>query len=228
MVNLQNDACRLVILISGRGSNMQTIVDTIVRESLPAQVCAVISNRADAAGLDWAAGRGLTTHVVPHRVFDSRQEFDAALAEVIDQYQPHYVLLAGFMRVLTPGFVERYEGRLINIHPSLLPSFPGLHTHQQALVDGVQWHGCTVHFVTAKLDHGPIVAQGIVPVLASDEPDALSARLLNVEHRMYAQVVRWLAQGRVSLDENQIVRVEGVPTRAFLPDGSLLNPSGEE
>src|SRR5690606_18505494 len=122
VVNLQNDACRLVILISGRRSNMQTIVDTLVRDSLPAQVCAVISNRADAAGLDWAAGRGLTTHVVPHRVFDSRQEFDAALAEVIDQYQPHYVLLAGFMRVLTPGFVERYEGRLINIHPSLLPS----------------------------------------------------------------------------------------------------------
>jgi len=204
---------------------MQTIVDTIARENLPAQVCAVISNRADAAGLEWAAARGLATHVIPHRNFDSRQDFDAALANVIDQYEPHYVLLAGFMRVLTPEFVERYEGRLINIHPSLLPAFPGLHTHQQALVDGVQWHGCTVHFVTAKLDHGPIVAQGIVPVLCADDPDSLAARLLSVEHRMYAQVVRWLAEGRVSLGENRLVRVEGVATRAFLPDGSLSNAS---
>ncbi len=228
MVNHQNGACRLVILISGRGSNMQTIVDTIARENLPAQVCAVVSNRADAAGLEWAADRGIETRTVPHRDYASRQDFDAALAAVIDEYQPNYVLLAGFMRVLTPGFVERYEGRLINIHPSLLPSFPGLHTHQQALVDGVQWHGCTIHFVTAKLDHGPIVAQGIVPVLETDDPDALAARLLTVEHRMYAQVVRWLAEGRVSLDDDQRVRVAGVATRAFLPDGALLGQHSKE
>ena len=207
---------------------MQSIVNTIEHDALPAQVCAVVSNRADAAGLKWAAERGIATHAVPHRDYATRQEFDAALAQVIDSYQPHYVLLAGFMRVLTPGFVRQYEGRLLNIHPSLLPSFPGLHTHQQALTEGVQWHGCTVHFVTAKLDHGPIVAQGIVPVLAEDDADALAARLLAIEHRMYAQVVSWLAQGRVSLDENQIVRVAGVATRAFLPDGTLPGGSGKE
>lgn len=207
---------------------MQTIVDIIERESLDAQVSAVISNRTDAGGLVWAAEHGLKTEVVPHRDYPTRQEFDEALAEVIDRYDPHYVLLAGFMRVLTPGFVERYEGRLVNIHPSLLPSFPGLHTHQQALVDGVQWHGCTVHFVTAKLDHGPIVAQGIVPVFAGDDADALAARLLQVEHRLYAQVVRWLAEGRVSLGHDQIVRVSGVATRAFLPDGSLMSTDGKE
>ena len=228
MVNPQNGACRLVILISGRGSNMQSIVKSIARESLDAEVCAVISNRADAAGLEWAASRGIATQVVPHREYPSRQDFDGALAQVIDAYEPHYVLLAGFMRVLTPAFVERYEGRLINIHPSLLPSFPGLHTHQQALTDGVQWHGCTVHFVTAKLDHGPIVAQGIVPVLHNDTPETLAARLLSVEHAIYVQVVRWLAEGRVSLDENQIVRVAGVATRAFLPDGSVTSTDGKE
>lgn len=207
---------------------MQTIVNTIEQRGLTAQVCAVISNRADAVGLEWAAERGIDTQVVPHRDYATRQEFDAALAAVIDQYQPHYVLLAGFMRVLTPGFVERYEGRLINIHPSLLPAFPGLHTHQQALTDGVQWHGCTVHFVTAKLDHGPIVAQGIVPVLAGDDANALAARLLAVEHSMYAEVVGWLAQGRVSLSANQAVRVEGIATRAFLPEGSLVSGPGKE
>lgn len=207
---------------------MQTIVNTIQRQSLPARVCAVVSNRADAAGLEWAAERGIATHAVPHREYASRQDFDQALAAVIDAYEPHYVLLAGFMRVLTPGFVERYEGRLLNIHPSLLPSFPGLHTHQQALVDGVQWHGCTVHFVTAKLDHGPIVAQGVVPVLAGDDADALASRLLAVEHRLYAEVVSWLAQGRVSLDANQTVRVAGIATRAFLPDGSLASGPGKE
>ena len=207
---------------------MQTIVDTIARESLDAQVSAVISNRASAAGLVWAAEQGLNTEAVPHADYPTRQAFDEALAEVIDRYDPDYVLLAGFMRVLTPGFVERYEGRLINIHPSLLPSFPGLHTHQQALVDGVQWHGCTVHFVTAKLDHGPIVAQGIVPVLHGDDAEALASRLLTVEHRLYAHVVRWLAEGRVSLGHDQIVRVSGVATRAFLPDGSLMGANGKE
>lgn len=207
---------------------MQTIVNTIEQQSLPAHVCAVVSNRADAAGLEWAAERGIVTHAVPHRDYSTRQDFDRALAAVIDTYEPHYVLLAGFMRVLTPEFVQGYEGRLLNIHPSLLPSFPGLHTHQQALTDGVQWHGCTVHFVTAKLDHGPIVAQGIVPVLAGDDPDALASRLLSIEHRMYAEVVRWLAQGRVSLDEHQTVRVEGIATRAFLPDGTLMSGPGKE
>lgn len=220
VADLENGSCRLVILISGRGSNMQTIVDTIEQDALPARVCAVVSNRADAAGLPWASERGIPTHVVPHRDYATRQEFDAALADTIDAYEPDYVVLAGFMRVLTPAFVERYEGRLLNIHPSLLPAFPGLHTHQQALDEGVQWHGCTVHFVTAKLDHGPVVAQGIVPVLGEDDAESLAARLLSVEHKLYAQVVRWLAEGRVSLDENHRVHVAGVATRAFLPDGT--------
>ncbi len=228
MADLRKGNRRFVILISGRGSNMQTIVDTIEREGLPGEVCAVIANRANAAGLAWARERGIATLALPHPDYTSREAFDHALADAIDAHEPDYVLLAGFMRVLTPGFVERYQGRLLNIHPSLLPAFPGLHTHQQALVHGVQWHGCTVHFVTAQLDHGPIVAQGIVPVLAGDDPDALAARLLAVEHRLYAQVVRWLAEGRVTLDDQHCVRVQGVATRAFLPDGSLLDASGQE
>src|SRR5690606_3985931 len=152
----------------------------------------------DAAGLAWAADRGIETRTVPHRAYASRQDFDAALAAVIDEYHPNYVLLAGFMRVLTPGFVERYEGRLINIRPSLLASFRGLQRHQQALVHGAQWHGCSIHSVTAKLDQAPNVAQGIVPVLETGGPDALAARLLTAEPRMYAEVVRWLGEGRVS------------------------------
>lgn len=207
---------------------MQTIVNTIEQRMLPAQVCAVIANRADAGGLEWARERGIQTHVLPHRDYAAREDFDQALAAAIDEYEPHYVLLAGFMRVLTPAFVARFEGRLLNIHPSLLPAFPGLHTHQQALAIGVQWHGCTVHFVTAQLDHGPVVAQGIVPVLAGDDADALAARLLAVEHRLYAEVVGWLAEGRVSLDDNQCVRVRDVATRAFLPDGTLMSGPGKE
>ncbi|NYT79401.1 phosphoribosylglycinamide formyltransferase [Alcaligenaceae bacterium] len=213
--------CRLVILISGRGSNMQTIVETVRQQGLAAQVCAVIANKADAAGLAWAREQGIATEVVPHREYANREAFDAALAQAIEAYQPHYVLLAGFMRVLTPGFVERFNGRLINIHPSLLPSFPGLHTHQQALALGVQWHGCTMHFVTPVLDHGPIIAQGIVPVQANDTPDDLSARLLLVEHRLYADVVRWLAEERVSLDAMQRVQVRGIASRSF-----VLTPVG--
>lgn len=228
MVVFRNGVCRLVILISGRGSNMQTIVNTIEQRSLPAQVCAVVSNRADAAGLDWARERGIEARALPHRDFATRDEFDQALATVLDEYEPDYVLLAGFMRVLTPAFVARFEGRLLNIHPSLLPAFPGLHTHQQALALGVQWHGCTVHFVTAQLDHGPIVAQGIVPVLAGDDAETLASRLLAVEHRLYAEVVCWLAEGRVSLGEQQSVQVDGVATRAFLPDGTLAGGPGKE
>jgi phosphoribosylglycinamide formyltransferase-1 len=213
--------CRIVVLISGRGSNMQTIVNTVRELSLPAEVCAVIANKADAAGLEWAASQGIHTEVVAHRDYQTREDFDAALASAVDAHQPHYVLLAGFMRVLTPVFVERFNGRLINIHPSLLPAFPGLHTHQQALATGVQWHGCTVHFVTPVLDHGPIVAQGIVPVLAGDTPDDLAGRVLTVEHRMYADVVRWLSEGRVSLDAMQRVHVRGVASRSF-----VLTPEG--
>ncbi|TEA75488.1 phosphoribosylglycinamide formyltransferase [Allopusillimonas soli] len=221
MDTISSSGCRFVVLISGRGSNMQAIVNAVHEGGLAAQVCAVVSNKVDAAGLAWARDQGIPTVAVPHRDYSSREAFDAALADAIDAWQPHYVLLAGFMRVLTPVFVERYSGRLINIHPSILPAFPGLHTHQQALAGGVQWHGCTVHFVTPVLDHGPILAQGLVPVLAEDTPDDLAARLLQVEHRLYADVVRWLAEGRVALDAMQRVQVRGVDSRAF-----VLTPRG--
>ncbi|HEU0230214.1 MAG TPA: phosphoribosylglycinamide formyltransferase [Burkholderiaceae bacterium] len=223
-------SCRLVVLISGRGSNMRTIVETVRDRGLPARVGAVISNQSDAEGLEWARAQGLETCVVPHRDYASREDFDHALAQAIDRYDPHFVLLAGFMRVLTPGFVARYHGRLLNIHPSLLPAFPGLRTHQQALDNGVQWHGCTVHFVTPVLDLGPIVAQGAVPVLDGDTADRLADRVLTAEHQMYAQVVEWLAEGRVSLDEHSRVRVRGVSTRSFvyLSDSVRVVGAGEQ
>jgi len=195
---------------------MRAIADTIRELDLPARVCAVIASRADAPGLAWARQQGMDARAVPHRDYASRQEFDQALARAIDEHQPHYVLLAGFMRVLTPEFVARYDGRLLNIHPSLLPAFPGLHTHQQALAAGVQWHGCTIHFVTPVLDQGPVVAQAAVPVLADDTPDTLADRVLSIEHTLYCRVVRWLAEGRVSLDAMRRVRVAGVATRSFV------------
>lgn len=186
----------IVILISGRGSNMQAIVEA----GLPCRVAAVISNKAEAGGLEYARGRGIPTAVVSHRDHPTREDFDAALAEEIERHQPDLVVLAGFMRILTPGFVERFAGRLINIHPSLLPSYPGLHTHQRAIDDGVKLHGCTVHFVTAELDHGPIIAQGAIPVLCGDTPEALAHRLLKVEHQIYPSAVRWLVEGSIWLN----------------------------
>ena len=205
--------CRFVVLISGRGSNMQALAQACLREGWPARIAAVVASRPDAAGLEWARAQSLPTAAVAHRDYPSREAFDAALAAAIDIYEPDYVLLAGFMRVLTPAFVNRYAGRLVNIHPSLLPAFPGLHTHAQALATGVQVHGCTVHFVTPLLDHGPIIAQGAVPVLAGDTPDTLAARVLEVEHRLYPQAARWLAEGRVALTADQRVEVRGVARR---------------
>ena len=195
---------------------MQAIVDTVRENNINAQICAVISNKKDAAGIEWAQQRGITTHVVEHKHYPNREAFDAELAKTIDVYQPHYVLLAGFMRVLTSGFVGHYARRLINIHPSLLPLFPGLNTHQQAIDAGMQWHGCTVHFVSPVLDSGPIVAQGVVPILNDDTAQTLAERLLAIEHGVYAEVVAWLAEGRVSLDEHNVVRVRDVSTRAFV------------
>ncbi len=191
---------------------MQAIVEAVRRESLPADIVAVIANRADSEGLAWAAAAGLQTAAVPHQGHPSRESFDAALAEEIDRHAPDYVLLAGFMRILTAGFVDRYRGRLINIHPSLLPAFPGLATHAQALSAGVCLHGCSVHFVTPILDHGPLIAQGAVPVLADDTETTLAQRVLGVEHRLYPRVVRWLAEGRVRLDGNRVI-VDGEPNR---------------
>ena len=192
----------IVILISGRGSNMRAIVESGL------QVSAVISNVADAAGLGFARDRGIATEVVEHRAFPSRDAFDARLAAVIDSHPPGIVALAGFMRILTDGFVRRYERRMVNIHPSLLPAYPGLHTHRRALEDGVKIHGCTVHFVTPLLDHGPIVVQAAVPVLHGDTEDALAARVLRQEHRIYPLALRWFAEDRLVV-ENGIVRVTG-------------------
>lgn len=211
-----NKKCRLVVLISGRGSNMQSIVETIKNKQLNAEVVAVIANKAEAKGIQWAQDQGLTTEVLEHKAFADRASFDARLAQVVQQYQPDYVLLAGFMRILTPEFVQQFTGRLINIHPSLLPLFPGLNTHQQAIDAQLQWHGCTVHFVTPVLDHGPIIAQGIVPVHHDDDADALAHRLLSIEHRVYNQVVEWLAEDRVHLLDDGRVQVLGMPHRAFV------------
>lgn len=185
-----------VILISGRGSNMDALLDA----RLPGECAAVISNRPEAAGLTHAAARGICTRALDHRRFDTREAFDAALAALIDEYSPDLILLAGFMRILTPGFVERYHGRLLNIHPSLLPSFPGVHTHEQALAAGVRIHGCTVHFVTPALDGGPIIAQAAVPVLAEDDAATLAARVLHEEHRLYPAVARAFLGGRLRLN----------------------------
>lgn len=190
-----------VILISGRGSNMQALIDA----RLPGACVAVISNRPDAAGLAWAAARGVPTRVVDHKAFASRADFDAALAAEIDALGAERVLLAGFMRVLTEDFVRRFEGRLVNIHPSLLPSFPGLHTHEAALAAGVRVHGCTVHFVTPTLDCGPIIVQAAVPVLPDDDADTLSARVLRQEHIVYPQAARGLLEGRCRLADGRVV-----------------------
>jgi len=210
--------CRFVILISGRGSNMQALVHACRRERWPTEIAAVIANQAEASGLVWARQQGIDTACVPHRDYPDRESFDAALAQTIDHYRPDYVLLAGFMRVLTPGFVNRYAGRLVNIHPSLLPAFPGLHTHAQALASGVQVHGCTVHFVTPVLDHGPIIAQGALAVQGSDTPDTLAERLLAIEHQVYPAAARWLAEGRVCVTADQRVEIDGVSERLFWQD----------
>lgn len=194
----------VVILISGRGSNMEALLAAVARGDVPVRIAAVISNRPDAKGLETAAAQGVPTAVVDHKAYAGREEFDAALAACIDGYAPDLVVLAGFMRILTEGFVRRYEGRLLNIHPSLLPAFPGLHTHRKALETGVRIHGCTVHFVTPALDHGPVVVQAAVPVLDADDEATLAARVLAQEHLVYPLAVRWFAEGRLTLDGERV------------------------
>ncbi|KJK04285.1 phosphoribosylglycinamide formyltransferase [Burkholderiaceae bacterium 26] len=196
----------IVILISGRGSNMEAIVRACQAEGWSGRIAAIISNRPDAAGLKFAASHDIATAVVDHKAFPDRDSFDAALAQVIDGFSPDLVVLAGFMRILTPGFVKRYAGRMLNIHPSLLPCFPGLHTHEAALAMGVKVHGATVHFVTADLDHGPIVLQAIIDVRQDDTPDLLAGRLLAQEHTIYPRAVRWFVEGRLSIEDG-VVRV---------------------
>lgn len=195
---------KIVILISGRGSNMQAIVEAAQSQAWPAQIAAVISNKPDAAGLKFAASQGITTAVVESKGFASRDLFDAALQVEIDRYAPDLVVLAGFMRILTPAFVQHYENRIINIHPSLLPSFVGLHTHQQALDAGVKLHGATVHFVTAELDHGPIIDQAAIRVLAGDTEDTLAQRLLVKEHHIYPRAVRLFIEDRLLIKAGRV------------------------
>ncbi|MCA0175605.1 MAG: phosphoribosylglycinamide formyltransferase [Proteobacteria bacterium] len=206
---------RIVILISGRGSNMQAIVERCRSEGWPAEVVAVLSNRPGAAGLAWAAQQGVGTGAVDHKAYASREAFDGALMQAIDAQAPDLVVLAGFMRVLTPAFVAHYAGRLLNIHPSLLPAFPGLHTHRRALETGCKVAGATVHFVTAELDHGPIVAQAAVAVRPDDDEDSLAARVLAQEHVIYPQAVRWFVEGALALEGNQ-VRQRGGAEQAVL------------
>ena len=197
---------KIVILISGRGSNMEAVVRAAQSEGWPAMVAAVISNRPDAAGLAFAQAQGISTVVVPSKQFASRAEFDAALRQEIDRFAPDLVVLAGFMRILTVPFVEHYAGRMLNIHPSLLPAFPGLATHRQAIEAGVPEHGATVHFVTAELDHGPVVAQARIDVLPDDTEDTLAARVLVEEHKLYPYAVRLFIEDRLSI-EHGVVRV---------------------
>lgn len=185
----------IVILISGRGSNMQALLDA----KLNCHIKAVISNRADATGLDFARQHGIPTAVVAHIDYPDREHFDTALAQMIDSFHPDFVILAGFMRILAARFVTHYHGRLINIHPSLLPAYTGLHTHARALQDGVKIHGCTVHFVTPDLDHGPIIIQAAVPVIDDDTEASLAARVLHEEHRIFPQAIRWLCAAQVEL-----------------------------
>ncbi len=206
--------CRVVVLLSGRGSNFRAIVEA----HLPIDIVAVISNRPQAAGLAYARERGLPAVALDHTEYPDRAAFDALLADEIERHRPDLVVLAGYMRILSPAFIERFEGRLLNIHPSLLPMFPGLRTHERALAEGVKIHGCTVHFVTAQLDHGPIVVQAAVPVRADDTPDTLAARVLAQEHRIYPQAIRWFAEGR-------LVNVQGrVNLKDDLASQSVLSP----
>ncbi|MRN38724.1 phosphoribosylglycinamide formyltransferase [Neisseria sp. N95_16] len=198
----------VVILISGRGSNMQAIVNAQIPN---ARIAAVLSNSESAAGLAWAAERGIATDSLNHKSFESRLAFDQAMMAKIDAYQPDLVVLAGFMRILTPEFCAHYEGRLMNIHPSILPSFTGLHTHERALEAGCRVAGCTIHFVTAELDCGPIIAQGVVPILDNDTADDVAARVLSVEHQLFPKAVADFIAGRLNIQGNRVLNTDTQP-----------------
>ena len=211
------DTCDVVVLLSGTGSNLQALIDSDDVKASPATLRAVISNRADAPGLQRAKNAGIDTRVLDHTAFEGREAFDAALIEIIDTFNPHLVVLAGFMRILSADFVRHYQGRLLNIHPSLLPKYKGLHTHQRALEAQDREHGCSVHFVTEELDGGPLVVQAVLPVEPEDTPSSLAQRVHAQEHRIYPLAVRWFAEGRLSLDE-----------QGALLDGQLLPASGHQ
>jgi phosphoribosylglycinamide formyltransferase 1 len=211
---------RISVLISGRGSNLAALVRAARRGEIDGAVTHVVSNRPDAAGLAFARENGIATSLVDHRAHASRDDFDAALADAIDAAEPDVIVLAGFMRVLASALVRRYEGRMINIHPSLLPLYPGLHTHRRALADGVRVHGCTVHYVSSDVDRGPIIAQGVVPVADSDDEATLAARVLAVEHRLLPAAVGWHCAGQLVIDSGR-VRVDFPVDR---PDDALTVP----
>ena len=195
----------IAVLISGRGSNLQAIIDSVANDQLPAEIRVVISNRPGAAGLLLAEDAGIVTRVLDHTTFADRDAFDRALAELIDGYRAKLVLLAGFMRILSPAFVKHFAGRLLNIHPSLLPEFQGLHTHERVLHANTKRHGASVHFVTEELDGGPVIVQAGVAVFPDDDPDRLAARVLAQEHRIYPLAVRWYAEGRIRLGEDGVI-----------------------
>ena len=208
--------CNVVVLLSGTGSNLQALIDNVRTGENPARIAAVISNRADAYGLQRARDAGIETRALDHKAFEGREAFDAALIELIDAFNPQLVVLAGFMRILSADFVRHYQGRLLNIHHSLLPRYKGLHTHQRALEAGDREHGCSVHFVTEELDGGPLVVQAVVTVESDDTASSLAQRVHTQEHRIYPLAVRWFAEGRLVLGE-----------QGALLDGQLLAASGQ-
>lgn len=212
--------CNLVVLLSGSGSNLQAIIDTFSHSDSPVRIRAVISNRADAFGLERARAAGIETRVLEHAGYDGREAFDQALMALIDSFEPQLVALAGFMRILSSGFVRHYHGRLLNIHPSLLPRYKGLHTHKRALEAGDTEHGCSVHFVTEELDGGPLVVQAAVAVAADDTPETLALRVHAQEHQIYPLAVRWFAEGRLCLGSHG-VSFDGQPLAA---SGHLIRP----
>jgi len=195
----------IVVLISGRGSNLKSIIDAVQRNEIPEQISCVISNRESAGGLDIAKQVGIPTEVINDREYPSRETFDAELVRTIDKYQPRLVVLAGFMRILGDDFVNHYLGRLINIHPALLPDYPGLNTHERALKDGAKQHGATVHFVTPEVDSGPIIIQRAVPVLPGDTPETLAARVLEQEHVIYPTAIRWFVENRLTIQNDDVL-----------------------
>ena len=201
----------IVILLSGQGSNMDAIVRACATEAWNARIAGVVSNRADAPGLALARGHGIATAVVEHTAFAQRDAFDAALGEVVHAWAPDLIVMAGFMRILTPRFVRRFEGRMVNVHPSLLPAFSGLHTHRRAIEAGCKLTGATVHFVTPEVDHGPIIAQAVVPVLADDTEATLAARVLAREHVLYPRAVRWCVEGLLRTEGGVVTHIGGAP-----------------
>ncbi|MGE0310369.1 MAG: phosphoribosylglycinamide formyltransferase [Lautropia sp.] len=221
-------SARIVVLISGRGSNLQAIAAACADGRLKAGIVGVVSNRPQAAGLEWARAQGLVAASIDHTAYGDRAGFDGALADRVASLDPDWIVLAGFMRILGPTFVDRFDGRIVNIHPSLLPAYPGLHTHRQAIADGAMLHGASVHLVTARLDHGPILAQAVVPVLPSDDEAALAARVLQLEHALYVRALGWLVEGRVTVADGRAT-LDGLAASAerLLLHPLLVPPAGD-